>query len=389
MQPFVKQPHSRLQMHWWITAGLAAAFSVWAFELIPGIHPASTGTVEDAEIGGSGLPETDPFDDELANVFADSPVDDNNVSAAVYRPLDERGAPIQRAIQQAGFESSKLTETPEMGFSDETLAPEEPAEAIPGLPEEHRSDSPGTAARGPRLQETLQPIPDGVASQLRKIEELLGRDAILDAHAELSRIYWSFPEHRRLIQDQIDESAAVIFTTPDRQFGPPHFVEYGETLESISAQYEVPWEYLARLNRVSPEKLQAGQKLKVVRGPFGAVVDLSRFCLTIHAHGWYVRRYQVGIGSDEKTPLGQFTVEEKLENPTWYNPDGGVIEADDPENPLGEYWIGLGNHIGIHGTNDPTTIGRAASRGCLHLDDEEIAEVFSLLSRGSRVMIRK
>jgi L,D-transpeptidase ErfK/SrfK len=65
------------------------------------------------------------------------------------------------------------------------------------------------------------------------------------------------------------------------------------------------------------------------------------------------------------------------------------VEPDDPENPLGEYWIGLGNHIGIHGTNDSGTIGKAASRGCIHLGDDDIVEVFSLLSPGSKVLIRK
>jgi L,D-transpeptidase ErfK/SrfK len=65
------------------------------------------------------------------------------------------------------------------------------------------------------------------------------------------------------------------------------------------------------------------------------------------------------------------------------------VEPDDPENPLGEYWLGLGNHIGIHGTNDPASIGQAASRGCIHLGDDDIAEVFGLLSPGSKVLIRK
>ncbi|RLS78081.1 MAG: LysM peptidoglycan-binding domain-containing protein, partial [Planctomycetota bacterium] len=183
--------------------------------------------------------------------------------------------------------------------------------------------------------------------------------------------------------------ASLIFTSNERQFGTPHLVEYGETLQAIAKQYDVPWQYLALLNRVTPEKLQAGQELKVVRGPFGAVVDLSAFTLTVHAHGWYVNKYRIGTGRDHKTPLGEFVVEDKLENPTWYNPDGGIVEPDDPENPLGEYWLGLGDHIGIHGTNDPSTIGRAASRGCIHLGDSEIEEVFSLLSTGSKVLIRK
>jgi lipoprotein-anchoring transpeptidase ErfK/SrfK len=111
--------------------------------------------------------------------------------------------------------------------------------------------------------------------------------------------------------------------------------------------------------------------------------------MTVHAHGWFVRRYSIGIGRDNATPQGEFTVQNKLENPTWYDPKGGQIEGDDPANPLGEYWLGLGDHIGIHGTIDPTTIGRAASRGCIHLNDNDIAEVFQLLGVGSKVVIRE
>ena len=191
-----------------------------------------------------------------------------------------------------------------------------------------------------------------------------------------------------MIQKQIDKTASIIFTTPERQFAEPHFVDYGETLGSIAKKYNVPWQYLSRLNRVGPDELQAGQQLKVIQGPFGAVVDLDSFCLTVEAHGWYVHRYSVGIGADNGTPTGKFRIEEKLENPTWYNPDGGVVDADDPGNPLGEFWLGLGDHIGIHGTIDPDSIGQAVSRGCIHLDDGDIDDVFGLLSVGSKVLIR-
>ena len=83
-------------------------------------------------------------------------------------------------------------------------------------------------------------------------------------------------------------------------------------------------------------------------------------------------------------PPENSTSKEKLENPTWYNPDGGVVDADDPENPLGEYWLGLGNHIGIHGTIDPDSIGQAVSRGCIHLGDRDIEEVFATARRWGR-----
>ena len=64
------------------------------------------------------------------------------------------------------------------------------------------------------------------------------------------------------------------------------------------------------------------------------------------------------------------------------------VDGDDPANPLGEYWLGLGDHIGIHGTIDPDSIGKASSRGCIHLADDDIAEVFQLLGVDSKVVIR-
>jgi LysM repeat protein len=232
-------------------------------------------------------------------------------------------------------------------------------------------------------------LPADLAAGLRRAGVLRQEDDVLAAHAELSGLYWKYPQQRKFLTDELQQSARVIFLTAERQFGDPHIAAWGETLESIGREYDLPWQYLARLNGIEPRDLQAGQSLKVVRGPFGAVVDLSSFTLTVHMHGWYVQHYRIGTGQNGRTPTGRFKVLEKLENPTWYNPDGGVVEADDPENPLGEYWLGLGDHIGIHGTIDADSIGRASSRGCLHLGDEDICEVFGLLGPGSEVVIRR
>ena len=82
-------------------------------------------------------------------------------------------------------------------------------------------------------------------------------------------------------------------------------------------------------------------------------------------------------------------MQQKLVNPTYYGPDGLVIDGDDPSNPLGEHWIDLGDSYGIHGTIDPESIGQARSRGCIRMKNEDVAEVFSLLSEGSEIVIRR
>lgn len=388
MKPFAMKSGGRVQLHWWVVAGIAAAFFVWSFDLIPRVHTASSGSLATSDSGSESTPSQDEaFDDDWApQVKNHGTPEPEESELELQDPFRQTNAHTVRSAHHELTEPENVDEEPGLAETEQ-----------PNMPSRRDPNVAGAAYEGsepsvPGVSSAVSPpkvLPADVAAKLRTIDDCLNDDLILDAHAELSEIYWKHPELRSTIDDRIRETASLIFTSNERQFGTPHLVEYGETLQAIAKQYEVPWQYLALLNRVTPEKLQAGQELKVVRGPFGAVVDLSAFTLTVHAHGWYVNKYRIGTGRDHKTPLGEFVVEDKLENPTWYNPDGGIVEPDDPENPLGEYWLGLGNHIGIHGTNDPSTIGRAASRGCIHLGDSEIEEVFSLLSTGSKVLIRK
>jgi lipoprotein-anchoring transpeptidase ErfK/SrfK len=395
MEPFAaKTPRKSLQLHWWVTAGVAGAFFVWSFDLIPRIRSAATGVVADT---ASSAPVNDEkllddlsaLDGDWSDIQEDTSAPSEDPNADPLMIAGRKSRPKKLSRDQATRQNDPFNEEPIRDAAITRASYDDSEGNVETADLSESSDADFSEVPVKRRDTKDIVIPAEVAEQLRNINQWIEDDRVLDAHAELSRLYWKQPDLRSLFQDRIQQTASMIFTSDERQFGPPHFVEYGETLETIAKQYDVQWMYLANLNGVDPEELQAGQKLKVVRGPFGAVVDLSEFTLTIHAHGWYVNHYTIGTGKDQKTPLGEFTVKEKLENPTWYNPDGGIVDPDDPENPLGEYWLGLGDHIGIHGTNDPSTISRAASRGCIHLDDSDIAEVFSLLGSGSKVLIRR
>ena len=210
----------------------------------------------------------------------------------------------------------------------------------------------------------------------------------LAAHKELSTLYWNHPEWREFLRSRIEKTAKSIYFSPQPHYMTPYTIQPGDQLTKIAKLYNVPWEYLAKLNEADPRKIRPGQKLKVIKGPFAAVVDLDRFELTIQHHGFFVKRYKVGIGKDGTTPIGEFTVKNKLTNPTYYGTDR-VIAADDPQNPLGEYWIDIGDSYGIHGTIDPDSIGKAESKGCLRMRNEDAAEVFGFLGQGAKVIIRR
>jgi len=110
-----------------------------------------------------------------------------------------------------------------------------------------------------------------------------------------------------------------------------------------------------------------------------------------------VSTFPIGIGrSGYDTPKGDFTVEMKLENPTWYpNKSSGIKNTElpievppGPKNPLGKYWIQLSlKGYGLHGTNRPGSIGKKISLGCIRLFPENIEWLFARVKAGMPVRI--
>lgn len=236
--------------------------------------------------------------------------------------------------------------------------------------------------------ETPRLDPD-LTARLEKIDGLLATHDLPRAHRELSTIYWSKPQWRTAIRDRIERTAQAIYFDPKPHVIEPYVVQPNDEFAQFAKRYQVPWEYLAKLNRIDPKRLQPGQRLKVIEGPFSAIVELGANLLTVHAYGYYVKAYRIGIGQNGSTPIGKFSVINKVTNPQYTDPQGRVVLSDDPANPLGTRWIDLGDGYGIHGTIDPDSVGKAESRGCIRMRNEDVAEAFDMLAVGSDVTIRR
>lgn len=266
------------------------------------------------------------------------------------------------------------------------------SESVDAFPEDVPAEFVSTAEpqslSGDESSDAADPAQVPLAELLNQYDQKIQSGEVLAAHRILSEAYWKRRADRMALVERLDRSAATIFFQPQPHFVEPYLIEPGDRLERIAEHYHVTWEYLSKLNRVDPKRIQAGRRLKVVRGPFSAVVELEDYSITIHLQGYYVRRFPVGIGRDRSSPIGRFAVLNKVVNPQYTDPDGHVIAGDDPANPLGERWIDLGNSYGIHGTIEPDSIGRAASRGCIRLNDKDIVNVYDFLSVGSEVVIR-
>ncbi len=106
-----------------------------------------------------------------------------------------------------------------------------------------------------------------------------------------------------------------------------------------------------------------------------------------------LKTYPVAVGREGwSTPLGNHRVLQTIEYPSWQNPfTGDVIPSKDPENPLGDRWIGFWtdgkNWSGFHGTPNRASVGQAASHGCIRMYNEDVRELFSQVTVGTVVRV--
>ncbi len=117
------------------------------------------------------------------------------------------------------------------------------------------------------------------------------------------------------------------------------------------------------------------------------VVSIPDRKLALVENGRAVKVYSVAVGADvSPSPTGSYRVVNRLKHPTYYKP-GTVVPAG-AANPLGSRWMGLDRKsYGIHGTNQPKSIGKAASHGCIRMARKDLEELFELVRVGDAVEI--
>jgi hypothetical protein len=251
----------------------------------------------------------------------------------------------------------------------------------------------------------------------------LNAGELVKARALLSKAYFSgklpADRQRALIADLTTISEATLIGAktifPGDTLVESYQVKPGDVLIRIerSKKLRVPYQLLVRVNSLRDAgSLRAGQKIKLVRGPFHAIVDKSEFAMDIYTNDAdgnriFVRRLPVGLGASGKTPPGMWRVTNKLTRPV-YNPapnsplrERGAIRYGEPDYAFGKtgLWIGLEGMdaanadeqgYGIHSTDKPESIGKAESEGCIRMGDDDVQLVYALLYESfSTVEIRE
>jgi lipoprotein-anchoring transpeptidase ErfK/SrfK len=225
----------------------------------------------------------------------------------------------------------------------------------------------------------------------KEVEQLVADAKFKAALAKLSPYYVNADvpaADRGQLVAWLDALAAKVIYSREHLLESPYRVRRSDRLYEIARQYNIPWPLLARVNGLDEKDADVvapGTELKIVPGPFRADVNLATHELTLFLGEMYAGRFPFSMGEHQLQP-GQYQVKDKRNDYPYYGLDGRVIPNNDPSNPYGGFWLSLGGELSIHGS--PLSPG-ARPLGCVSLSPQDARDVYSILSLGSEVTVRK
>lgn len=238
---------------------------------------------------------------------------------------------------------------------------------------------------------------------------LLRQQKLVEGRAALSALLTDrntrlSAQDQQVVRDMLAQVNKDLIFSPRIVPGDPLVEQYvignGDLLSTVAPKYNTTYKFIATINNIpNPDRIRLGQKVKIVKGPFHAVISKKAYRMDLFlpdANGKmiYIRSYPVGLGENDSTPIGSWILTKggKVENPTWTDPrTGKFVAANSPDNPLGGYWIRLEGTddntrtregYGIHGTDEQQSVGQQQSLGCIRMRDGDIQEVFHMLIDG-------
>lgn len=229
------------------------------------------------------------------------------------------------------------------------------------------------------------------------VDKYLKEGKKYEARNALSDIFINkkIPEKQKEIKELLDKlNEELIFSPAPSPDASIYTVQPGDVLARIAKQFNTNYELIIRINNKSPTRLNIGDKLKILTGKTKILISKSEFTLTLLLNDHYVKQYRIGIGKNDKTPVGTFEVKNKLKEPTWYSPNGGIFPYGHPENILGTRWIGFKDKpdlygYGIHGTSLPDSIGAASSNGCVRMVNSDVEEIYDFITLDAEIIIQR
>ncbi|MDA1039536.1 MAG: LysM domain-containing protein [Planctomycetota bacterium] len=299
------------------------------------------------------------------------------------------GATAASAESDGPTVAGQMPALPPVAVATTTLDPE----AVPGQPL-----TPASMADG---QPSLPPAPLAVggqpsafASAWSDAHDKLTSGRYAEALAVLSAWYddptLGLEESQRL-EDLLGQLAGTVIYSQEDLLLPPHIVAPGENLQSIAMTVGVPWQLLGKINGVDDAaSLLPGEALKMVRGPFDAVVSVSRRRLSLQLGGNYAGSFPVVIGRRVQERVGASLAvaevrREAARQATAVAAQVSYLEQSGSAGPS----IVLSDGLRIEASDDPLAMSDEAPEASLIISARDLAELIDILGPGSSVLIRQ
>ncbi|MDO5113591.1 MAG: LysM peptidoglycan-binding domain-containing protein [Planctomycetia bacterium] len=270
--------------------------------------------------------------------------------------------------------------------------PETPSAGLPASGDVYTSAStlPTTIPEMAPASHSAAPVEDrAVHEYLMQASSKIQNGEALEVLRSLSPYYgdprFSPKELDYLVSILVQAATQVVYS--QKSFlEPPYEVQNGDTLEGIAQKYQIPVEFLARVNGIqTPYTLTPGQRLKVLRGPFNAIVYLDRYELILTLNGLFAGRFWIGVGGDLLSKDGDFYFRQVLRQ---NNPQQGFAfefvknrAQTTPGQPLADSLI-------LHPAADAGVMGKNVAHGNILLSQTDMSSLQALLGKDSQLILR-
>jgi lipoprotein-anchoring transpeptidase ErfK/SrfK len=211
---------------------------------------------------------------------------------------------------------------------------------------------------------------------------------LLKARDAYQRIIRNYPDSEFIseVQKKLwDLNIKILFSPLITEEDTVYEVKAGDNLDAISKKFNTTVDLIMRSNNLKNTYIKPGKRLKISTAKYSVVIDKSQNTLILKSNERVMKTYKVSTGKNNSTPVGTFKIATKLINPPWK----GILPGD-PRNILGSRWLGFAEPFrdyGIHGTTDPESIGKHVTEGCIRMFNKDVEELYTILPRGTEVLI--
>jgi len=299
-----------------------------------------------------------------------------SASAPTYLTAESAPPPAQDSLPVAPRPAAAASERPDR-YATLSTTPPPPASLLPG----GVAPPPSSAATGSSA---------AFATAWADAHEKLAAGRYAEALAALS-IWYDDPslglEESQRLEDLLGQLAGTVIYSQQDLLLPPHVVAAGETLPAIAMQLRVSWQLLGKINGVDdPQRLVPGEHLKLIRGPFDAVVSVSRRRISLQLAGNYAGSFPVVVGRQFLARVGSSIPVAEIRRGSGRDVQpAGLVGAEAAAKPA----IVLADGLVIEAADDPGMASDSSPATSLVVSVRDFAELLDILGPGSSVLIRQ